>query len=338
MLSWTFLGVAAGARLCAPLDAQQPDAHELNRQAVQAISARQYSKAIEQLRRAQKLAPADLTVAFNLGLAYFRAGRYGDAIAPLKRALSDPLSRDKARFLLGTSYYQTENFQKAAEALEPLRADPAYAENALYLLEESYRKAHNESKAEEAFADLLRRYPDSALVHKLLGVAYDAQGRPQEALSELEKAAERDPALPEISFTIGLLHLKLHDDQTARVWFEKELALNSCSAASLYYLGEIDRAATQLAAAAGSYRKALICQPSYGEAYFALGIAMQGEGKERDAVPILRRAVELMPEKSEAHFQLARSLAKIGLAAEASRELRKARELASAQEPKDVSK
>jgi tetratricopeptide (TPR) repeat protein len=303
---------------------------------VRALSAGQYAQAIERLRRASKLAPANPGIAFNLGLACFRAGRYADAIAPLERALSDPNSADKARFLLGTAYYQTGKFSQAAAALEPLRANPAYAENALYILEESYRKSRNGPGAEQAFADLLRRYPDSALVHKLLGTAHDSQGHFQEALSEFQQAAQRDPALPEVKFNIGLLYLKLHDDASARKWIEQELAINPCFAMASYYLGEIQRRANQLEAAAESYRKAIRCELAYPEAHLALGTTLQALGQDADALRMFRRAAELAPRKAEVQYQLARALAKAGLSEEAGRVLEKARQLQAAQDAKDV--
>ncbi len=217
-----------------------------------------------------------------------------------------------------------------------MRTNPEYAENALYLLEESYRKSKKGDQAEKAFADLLSRYPDSALVHKLLGAAYDSQGNFREALSEMQKAAARDPTLPEVNFGIGLLYLKLHDDTAAKKALEAELATNPCFALALYYVGEIDRRANQLPAAAESYRKAIRCQPDNADAHLALGITLQAQGEDADALRMFRRAAELAPDKSEPHFQLARALVKAGQAEEGRRELEKARQLAAAKDAKDV--
>lgn len=325
---------------CQCLPAQKQAAGEdpqaLARQAMAALSAGRYAEAIPPLERAWKLAPDNLGIAFNLGLAYFRAGRYESAIAPLKRASADPASADKAHFLLGAAYYQAGKYLPAAAELERVRANPEYAENALYLLEESYRKSRKGDQAEKAFADLLSRYPDSALVHKLLAAAHDSQGEYREALAEMQKAAARDAALPEVNFETGLLYLKLHDDANARKALEKELAGNPCFAMALYYLGEIDRRANRLADAAASYRKAIRCRPDNAEAHLALGIALQAEGDDAGALGMFRRAAELAPDKSEPHFQLARALARAGKADEGRRELEKARQLAAAKDAKDV--
>jgi protein O-GlcNAc transferase len=306
-----------------------PGLRELNLQAARALSAGQYSNAIAPLQRARKLAPADINIAFNLGLAYVKTRRYADGIKLLEPAVSNPEFAAKARFLIGVSYYELNQLPQAAAELETLRSNPEYAGRVLYFLEESYRKSGKAASAEQAFSDLLRQYPNSALVHKLLGTAHEAQGNVQEALSEFKKAAQIDPVLPDVKFSIALLSLKQHDDAAARKWLRDELALNACYAPALYYLGETDRWADHPDAAVDSYRKAIRCAPSYGEAHLALGITLQGQGRDAEALRALRRAVELLPKKSEVHFQLARSLAKAGLAEQSRRELQKARALAA---------
>lgn len=328
---------AALAVLCCaiPVLSQAPDAQELNRRGAQELAAGRVAEAVELLQHAYKLTANDPKIALNLGLAYVRTGRFRDAVQPLQQAVRDPESREKAGFLLGSAYYELGQFEKAVEQLEPLRSKPEYAENALYLLEESYRKARNGPGAERAFSDLLARYPDSALVHKLLGTAHDAQGQPKEALAEFEKAAHKDPSLPEVKFDAGLMSLKLHDEASAQRRFREELAINSCFAPALYYLGEIERWGDRYSTAAGWYRKALRCAPDYADAQLALGTVLQASGDNAGALRALRRAVELNPDKSEAHFQLARALAKAGHEADAQREMQKARNLASDRDAAD---
>lgn len=332
--SWTALAAVVLHVSSGTIRAQAPSAQDLNQRAVRALKQGETASAIRDLEKARRLAPGDPRIAFNLGFAYVQAARFVDAIEPLKRALDDPAGRNKAMFLLGTCEFQVGQYKLAAAHLEPLRSQPEFAEKVLYFLEESYRNLRNVPAAESAFSELQNRYPDSALLHKLLGTAYDADGRWREALAEFEKAAERDPTLPEVKFDAGLLCLKLHDDEGARKWMTSELAHNPCLAAALYYLGEIDRRAVRLQTAEGFYRKAIGCAPSYTDAYLGLGITLQAQGREADAVPAFRRAVELTPDRADAHFQLARSLGKLGQSEESRRELRIAKELAAANDAK----
>lgn len=308
------------------------EAAKLNAAAVQALSVKQYTQAIELLNRARRLLPGDSGIAFNLGLACVQSGRFAEAIEPLQRAKADPGKRETVHYLLGSAYFETGQHGLAAEQLEPIRSNPEFAENALYLLEESYRKSGNAARAEHAFLDLTKFKPDSALVHKLLGTAFDTQGRFPEALAEFQKAARSDPSLPEVRFDAGLICLKLHDEEAARRWLNAELKVNPCYAAAHYYLGDIDRKANQWVHAAESYRKAIGCAPDYGDAHLALGIVLQAQGRNAEALPVLRRSVQLTPDKSQAHFQLAKALAKSGRTAESRAEWKKAQALVSAQD------
>ena len=177
------------------------------------------------------MAPADINIAFDLGLAYVRTARYAEGIPLLKPAVSNPALAFKARFLIGVAYFELHRYPEAAAQLEPLRPNPEHQERVLYFLEEkATAKSGNAAPAEQAFSDLLRKYPKSALVHKLLGTAHDAEGNVQQALAEFQQAAEIDPTLPEVKFDIALLYLKQRDDAEARRWLRGELELNSCYA------------------------------------------------------------------------------------------------------------
>ena len=309
--------------------AAQSEALELARRAAAALATGQTALAVELLEKAGRVAPDDARIAFNLGLAYFQNGRYADALKPLQQGLGDPESAGKARFLLGNSYFELGRFAEAAAALEPLRQTPEYGERTLYLLEESYRSGKQAPRAEKAFAELQRRYPDSALLHKLLGTAYDAAGRYQEALAELLAAARVDPALSRINFDVGLLYLKLHQEDSAIHWLEGELSVNPRFAPAWFYRGEIEREANRLAAAADMYRRAIGCAPNYAEAHMALGVTLQALEQDSEAVTELRKAVDLAPNSSRAHFLLARSLARLGRAAEAQAELETSKRLSA---------
>lgn len=299
----------------------QSDVRVLTRRAADELAAGQPARAVELLEEAGRLAPDDARIAFNLGLAYFQSGRLADALKPLQKGLDDPDSAAKARFLLGNCYFELGRFIEAATTIEPLRATPQYGERALYLLEESYRNTKQGPRAEQAFAELQRRYPDSALLHKLLGTAYDAAGRYQEALTELLAAARADPAMPRIKFDVALVYLKLHQEDAATRWLEEELSASPCFAAAWYYRGEIERAANRLTAASDAYRRAIRCAPEYAEAYMALGVTLQALDQVSEAASALRKAVDLAPNSSRAHYLLARALARLGRTAEAQAEL-----------------
>ena len=258
------------------------------------------------------------------------------------KAQESPLSarpanaETKKQYGLGASNFQAGNYSGAVAVLEPLRKEATFGEGVLYMLEESYRRTGKGAEARQAFLELSSRYPDSALLHKLMGMAYDQQDDFKSAIAEFEAALKADPKLPEVRFGIGLLHLKLHDDNNACKWMQAELELNACYATALYYLGEIERKSGRLDSARDRYAKAVNCAPGYSDAHLGLGIVLEAQGRDGEALDEFRRAVKTAPQSSAAHYRLGRALSKAGQASAAEAEFSKARELKSAADASDV--
>lgn len=325
----------AGCLMTVPFVSASPavTAKSLNDEGMQALMAGKSAAALEKFRAAARLKPDDLNIVFNLGLCYFRMGQYEAAEPHLRRALASPVAAKQSRYLLGSSLYERGEYAKATDELERLRGS-RYAEGALYLLEESYRRSGKTELAKQAFAELAARFPDSAQLHKLLGVAYDEQGEKDQALSEFELALKADARLPEIRFAIGFLRFQKHDETEARKWLAEELQVSPCHAAAFYYLGELDREAERLAEAGAAYSAAVRCKPTYADAHLGLGVVLEKQGKTVEALGHFREAVRLTPSGHVAHFQLAKALMKAGLGQESKTEFEKARRLAEVDEAK----
>ena len=112
---------------------------------------RQFPDAVEQLERVLQLSPDYALAAFQLGLAYARAGDFDHAIQTLKRALELDPSNFSAAYNLGIAYEQK---QMMAEAVA-------------------------------AFRQSLSIAPDYALAHRGLGEVLLYQGQVDDALTEL---------------------------------------------------------------------------------------------------------------------------------------------------------
>lgn len=302
-------------------------AKSLNDEGVQALMAGRTAAALKNFRAAASLKPDDLNVIFNLGLCYFRMGRYEAAEPPLRRALASPIAAEQSRYLLGASLYERGEYRESAQELERSRGSK-YAEGALYMLEESYRRSGKLEQSKQAFAELAARFPDSAQLHKLLGVAYDEQGEKDQARSEFELALKADERLPEIRFAIGFLHFQKHDEAQARKWLRAELEVSPCYAAAFYYLGELDREAGRFAEAGAAYSDAVRCKPAYAEAHLGLGVVLEKQGKIAKALDHFHEAIRLNPNRYQAHFQLAETLKRAGFKQQAKTEFDKVRELA----------
>jgi tetratricopeptide (TPR) repeat protein len=319
--------MAAAALTAAAGGQEQPSAAELNRRGALLLEKGDYAGALKEFQAAARLRPDDAAIQFNVGLALFRLGRYPEALKPLARALKHPESAAQARYLRGVIFFERRDFASCAKELESLRGNARYGEHVLYMLVESYRNLNDARRSQEAFAELNARYPNSALVHKLLGIAHEWQGNETKAIEEFERALRINPRMPEMAFAIGFLYFKQQRYAEARRWLERELELDPCSAKTHHYLGEIDYLEERLAEAAARYEKAIACDRNFAEPYIGLGTVHERRGDIETAVKLYREAVKRNPESAQARFKLGTALRKSGRREEGDQELAVARRL-----------
>lgn len=314
-----------------------PQAH--NAAGIRALNRGNLAQALRHFLAAHRADPKNADVAFNLGLTYVRLGRYKEAVPPLRCAVSVAGPADKALYALGVSLYEAGDFDGAAAQLERLhRRSSQHQDEVLYLLEESYRRGKRPREAKECFSELENEFPDSAFLYKLMGLAYSEQGEDEKALSELRHALAKEPAIGDVHRAIGIIYLNRHDPAEASRWFLRELRLNSCDPASHYYLGEIARKDGQMLAAAAEYKKAIGCDSQYADGHLGMGMFLEAEHRNTQALTEFREAVRLRPDSIPAHYELARCLQRDGRAQEAGIEVETVKRLTAVENAKATAK
>jgi tetratricopeptide (TPR) repeat protein len=101
-------------------------------------------------KRAEKF-PTDLTIRFELGELYFRAGKIGEAIRELQKAQDNPHKRVAAMNLLAQCFARRKMFDLAAETLQnAIKEKPGFDEEKKELLYHLGCVLENMGKKEEA--------------------------------------------------------------------------------------------------------------------------------------------------------------------------------------------
>jgi len=137
-----------------------------------------------------------------------------------------------------------ESYRKAIE-LEP--ASPfAYGEigRVYILIAQDFKQKQLEKGKEEALSLSIRNLekaielkPDYVPAHYLLAVAYDQQGKEEEAISRLEKIRKTLPQDVGISFQLGMLYWRKEKWNEAQKEFEATIKLNPNNSNARYMLG-----------------------------------------------------------------------------------------------------
>jgi tetratricopeptide (TPR) repeat protein len=137
--------------------------------------------------------------------------------------------------------------------------------------------------------------PENAEFHDLLGQALYETGDAKRASDELQQAIRLEPNNPDWYFQLGLVYLKHHTPDLAKVVFNHGLAQLPNSAWLWLGLGLSQNFGDDIAGAQKSVRKALLLDPGLVEGYVVLGDILESEGRLSEAKDVFTQAIEKKP-------------------------------------------
>ncbi|MDP1572486.1 MAG: tetratricopeptide repeat protein [Vicinamibacterales bacterium] len=164
----------------------------------------------------------------------------------------------------------------------------------------------------EAYSGAIALQPDAMLAHLKRGITYHARGELDEALRDLRRASELDPAATQPLELTGDVYAALARHDRAADRYEAYLALDDRSARVLYKLalaryrhGSVDQAIAPL-------RDALALDPSMAEAQYLLGLCLRDVDRLDEAREALEALARQSPGMVAAREALADVYARLG--------------------------
>ena len=289
-----------------------------------------WEQALDNLQKAENLAPEIPGIRLNIGLIHYRQRDYWHAIPPLESVVKDLPDSLQARYLLGQCYFFTDRYLEAADTLEPLWARQSRDLNYLYVLGISADKAERKELGDRAIARMAEVGGDSAEVHLLTGKAMlnlEAYG---DAEKELTAAAQQDPNLPFVHFNLGMLYEKNGNYDRAKTEFLKDIALEPDVVFNYDELGNVRFLTDNDAEAEKSYRQALKLEPRMLTPHLGLAKVYQRQGQYEKALAELDAAGKLDLQSSRIHYLRGQVLLKLGRKEEARKEIDTSVQMSSA--------
>lgn len=162
-------------------------------------------------------------------------------------------------------------------------------------------------QAETRARALLRTFPQALILHNVLGVALEGQGKTAEAATAYRAALALDASIPEIHFNLGVVLAREGDTDSAIASYARAIALNPRLAAAHFNLGHVAQQQGRLEEAAACYRRAIEVEPGFFEAYGNLGTVLKLQGRFDEATASYRRALAIHAD-ALGHFNLATAL------------------------------
>jgi tetratricopeptide (TPR) repeat protein len=282
---------------------------------------KQWTKALEVLRKAEQLMPEVAGIRLNIGLAYYRQNEFLKAIPAFESVVRDQPDAAQPRHLLGLCYFFAERWSDAATTLEPLWPQESGHLSYLYVLSIAAHRAGRKELDERATAQLVKIGDGSPEYHLFMGKAHLNLEQYDMALADFQAAAEANPKLTFVHFNLGLTYLKKQEYEHARDEFLKDAAVEPDLAFNYDELGDVYSLMQQDSGAEKSYREALRLDPRMVNSYMGLAKTYQREQKYQQALSAIDSANKLDPRRTDIHYVRGQILLRLGRKEEGKKEL-----------------
>jgi len=240
---------------------------------------KQWPQALEMLDKAEKLAPDIAGIRLNIGLVYYRKRNFLAAIEPFESVVQQTPGSYQARYLLGFCYFFDSRWKDTVATLEPLweQVSPADQLNYLYVLGRAAEISKNAALEEKAYARMAEIGQGSPEFRMIIGKAHLNRGEYDDAVRELEAAAQADPKLPLAHYYLGMTYVQQQDYESARAEFQKDLAVEPDAAFTYEQLGKVESTLQNEGEAAKDFGRAVKLDPRLVES--RMGLAKIAERK-----------------------------------------------------------
>lgn len=214
-----------------------------------------------------------------------------------KEALEMAEDEDKDEIFLdlATELEQLKDYHGAIEILfQAMRLNPKN-EGALYELAYCFDQLGDYEKAIKSYMDFIDENPYSFTAWYNLGNTYSKEERYSEAIQAYEYCLAINEQFSPAFFNKGNAHLTLDQYSESIESFLQCLEIDGDDALTFCYLGEAYEQLEELDISWDYYQKSLSCAPNLAEAWLGLGIIRDLQGKPKESLHYIERAIELEP-------------------------------------------
>ena len=236
------------------------------------VRERDSASAINTYDRLIRSVPSDIKAVFGKGMLYVGLGRYDEALAASETIIKNFPNRSEGYELKGRVFYYKKQFKDAISVLQK--------------------------------AVVIR---PSTGNYYLLGLCHFISGESEQAMNQLQRALDLDPAHVQARMLVSLVYLKKNKADDAITEVRKVLATDPQNAAAHSILGSAFFAKGMSAEGIAELNRALELDPQLVDARLKKGIFELNRGKAGEGEAELSAAVRTNPELLNSRIILASS-------------------------------
>lgn len=275
-------------------------------------SADTADQAIESYKKALELDPGSSVIMERLAETYAKSQHLRDAVVQAQESLkADPDNVDAHRLLariyvhelgdLNSGDVENENLAKAVEQFEDvLKLEPDDTYSALWLAR-LYGFQNQQAKGEQVLRGVLQKDPENEPALEQLSQLLIDEGRPQEAIDLLTRAADEDSS-PDLYDWLGEAYLHAKDYPKAEEAYQKAVQADPDDTRHRHGLAQALMSQDKYAEALEQFQKLSQLEPSTAENYLRMAQLDRHLGKFDDAESNLMRAKQLAPGNMEIEY------------------------------------
>jgi tetratricopeptide (TPR) repeat protein len=253
-----------------------------------------FPKAIDYLKRATTLDPANGEAAQFLALSYYAGGHPADAIPLLEKLqLSFSSPNVDSSYILGTCYIQTKDYEHARKAFARMFDVPgdsaaSYLFTARMLFRQEFDPVAEEYALKAAILD-----PKLPLVHELLGELYTYKSRIPESIAEFQKELAINPANAATYYKLADAYSRIQKYDDAQRLLQRSIRLDPTSTTPFILMGKVLEKKGEYDLALTALQRAATMDPNNPMTHYLLGQAYRNVGKKEQGESELKLSEEL---------------------------------------------
>src|SRR5438132_1442317 len=299
LYGFTFFALFA----CLAIGQTQRAAEEILKEAASLHRAGRLEQAIRDYRLFLEKYPDVAPVRSDLGAALAGAGRYEEAIAEYKRALQLK-SLPQARLNLALAYYKTAKLSLAVAELKNVRAEmPGDLRPTMLEADCDLRLGENK-KVIELLTPTHRTNGDDLAIVYMLGTALVRDGQAEKGQVLIDRILKNGDSA-EARLLLGTTKLMVNDFSGALTDLQRAVELNPNLPEVYAYYGTALLSTGDQAGAQEAFVHALRDDPNNFDATLRMGVLLRKDEKFDEALKYIRHALEIRPGDVGVRYQMA---------------------------------